>query len=181
MPHFKTLATPGPVSTLSAQTYFKQLDMSKHCFAICVLFVLDKLTTHYTQIEDIQQRHQAWGLKESTELSKQDLDYFQINEFKSPLLPIAEFQKNTHLLNHSTATLIVFTANTDKRHSIAIRKNKHTNQISLLNTSGQTGIPRIHTLDIDSLCLYIHSLIESNAAIGNPIQHLQCIRYETFS
>jgi len=179
LPNFKTLAIQYAARTVSPEAYFDQLNMSKHCFAICVLFVLNKLTSHYMNIESIQQRHTALSLNDHHELSKEDLAYFKINEVKSQRLSVAEFQKKPTLLEHKTPTLIVFTASTHKRHSIAIRNNNHNDQLLLLNTSGQSGIPRTQPLHTDKLGLYIQSLIESNEAIGNPIQHIQCIRYES--
>jgi len=178
--HFKTLATPS-LTAMSPRAYFEQLDTSKHCFAICVLFVLNKIQSNYAAIEDIQSQHNTLPATYLYELSPPYLQEFQVRETCSESLSMETFKTHYTRFDQINHAIIVLTSKTQKRHSLAFRSKRNSPYAEILNTSGQSGVPKIQTIQrpySETLGAYMDSLIEKNERIGNEIQTIRIIMYE---
>jgi len=165
---------------MSPSAYFEQLDTSKHCFAICVLFVLNKIQRDYASIEDIQWQHKTLPATYPYELSPQYLQQFQVRETCSAPLRIETFKTHYTRFDQINHAIIVLTSSTQRRHSLAFLSKQNSPYAEILNTSGQSGIPKIQTIQrpySETMGAYMDSLIENNQRMGNEIQTIRLITY----
>ena len=165
---------------MSPSAYFEQLDTSKHCFAICVLFVLNKIQSNYASIEDIQWQHKTLPATYPYELSPQYLQAFQVSETSSSPLNIETFKTHYKCFDQINHAIIVLTSSTQRRHSLAFRSKQNSPYAEILNTSGQSGVPKIQTIQrpySETLGAYMDSLLENNKNIGNEIQDIRILTY----
>ncbi len=172
----KRLAIGQPVKQCSMSEYLAQLDISKHCFAICLLFITGKINMHYPELEYIQENHCSNYATSQTELAPQDCRRLHLTEQSSPDILPKDF--GSYIQRYAMPNNFMLVISTDDiRHSIGFTKMKNSNSFYLLNTSICAKNKTMSCSICTDVTAYFENMCELQTNIQKPVRSVKILSY----